>query len=410
MMKDMDEKLEQMVRDYYQRLSLEETIRKTLGDDIADQSQELEQMAGSMYTKIRSLKEEYSGMEIKMAVFQEIDRQCADNCAAQFSMISDLKYAVSMHNFALSKEIQKEQGLDTDFIEEALKKTHDMEQKMAETATPEELAALQEELAKILPDQQEEIWNVIRQSAAEEDWAEILKGAEEAKASISEQAKKDLSVMAAALFLSGNKGTTAKEAVFAGILQTEEHLGTMDWVMICLAAASSGFLAVLLGEITGFSVFTALGFAGIAAASVAAGILTAYCAGEAAYEAAKKAVPYIKSAWEKCRPHLESLADKVKAAVAGVFCTVADKVFRPAIYWVSNSALPVIREKVWHPLERRLQGMLEWLQQKKEQVIEFVKSASVSKEARDPETQDSEMQEDFEEEFSFEDMEEMQFE
>ena len=57
MMKDMDEKLEQMVRDYYQGLSLEETIRKTLGDDIADQSQELEQMAGSMYTKIRSLKE-----------------------------------------------------------------------------------------------------------------------------------------------------------------------------------------------------------------------------------------------------------------------------------------------------------------------------------------------------------------
>lgn len=408
-MKDMDEKLEQMVRDYYQGYSVEETIRMNLGGGIADQSAQLEEAAGSLYTKIKSLKEEYSGMEIKMAVFQEIDRQCGDDCAEQFRRISDLKYAVSMRNFALSKEIQTEQGQDTNFIEEALKKTHDMEQKMADTATPEELAALQEELAKVLPDNQEEIWDVIRKAAADEGWADILKGAEEAKESISEKAKKDFSVMAAALFLSENKGASAKEAAVAGIMQTEENLGTVDWVIICLAAASSGFFSVLLGEITGFSAFTALGFAGIAAASVAAGILTAYCAGEAAYEAAKKAVPYIKSAWEKCRPRLENLAAKVKEAVAGAFGTVKDKVFRPAIYWASNSALPVIREKVWYPLERRLRGMLEWLQQKKEQVVEFVRSAAASKDAE--QAQDAEGQEkESEEEFTFEDMEELEFE
>ena len=32
---EMNEKLEQMARDYYQGLSVEETIRKTLGEDIA---------------------------------------------------------------------------------------------------------------------------------------------------------------------------------------------------------------------------------------------------------------------------------------------------------------------------------------------------------------------------------------
>ncbi len=404
-MKDMNEKLEQMARDYYQGLSLEETIRKTLGNDIAERSEELRQLVDNLSSRISSLKEEYNGMDVKLAVFQEIDRQCGEDCAAQFQKISDLKYAVSMQNFALSKKIQEEQGQDTNFIEEALKKTHDMEQQMAETATPEELSALRDELSKVLPDGQEEIWKSIRQAAAEEGWEDLLKEAETAREEISQKAKKDISVMAAALFLSGNSDKSAKEAAVAGVVQIEERLGTADWVIVCLAAAASGFFSVLIGELTGWSIFTAAGFAGITASAFVVSILALVSAGEAAYQAVKKAVPFVKSAWEKCRPHLENLAAKVKKAVASAFGVMTDKVFRPAIYWVSNSALPVIREKIWYPLKRRLQGMIEWLQQKKEQVVDFVRSASVPKDAADMEGQD----EEFEEGFSFEDLDEAEF-
>ncbi len=92
--------------------------------------------------------------------------------------------------------------------------------------------------------------------------------------------------------------------------------------------------------------------------------------------------------------------------MAAAFGVIADKVFRPVIYWASNSALPVIREKIWYPLERRLQGMLEWLQQKKEQVISFVKSASAAQDVPDAEGQEEENEEDF----TFEDLEEAEFE
>lgn len=404
-MKDMNEKLEQMVQDYYQGLSLEETIRKTLGDGIADRSEELEQMVDSLSSKISSLKEEYDGMDIKLAVFQEIDRQCGEDRAAQFRRISDLKYAVSMQNFALSKEIQEEQGQDTNFIEEALKKTHDMEQQMAEAATAEELSALQDELARVLPDSKDKIWESVSQAAAEQGWEDILKGAETAREEISQKAKKDISVLAAAVFLSRNKDRSAKEAAVAGVMQMEECLGTVDWVIVCLAAAASGFFSVLIGEITGWSIFTALGFAGITASAIVVSILALVSSGEAAYKAVKRAVPHMKDAWKKCRPHLENLAAKVKNAVAGAFGVVTDKVFRPAIYWASNSAMPVIREKMWYPLKRRLQGLLEWLKQKKEQVAEFIKSASVSQDAENTEEQE----EEFEEGFSFEDIEEAEF-
>ena len=67
---EMNEKLEQMARDYYQGLSVEETIRKTLGEDIAARTGELEQMVGSLSYKISSLNDEYDGMNLKMAVFQ----------------------------------------------------------------------------------------------------------------------------------------------------------------------------------------------------------------------------------------------------------------------------------------------------------------------------------------------------
>ncbi len=403
---EMNEKLEQMARDYYQGLSVAETIRKTLGEDIAARTGELEQMVGSLSSKISSLNDEYDGMNLKMAVFQEIDKQCGEDTAAQFQMVSDLKYLVSMHNFAASKEIQEEQGQDTDFIEGAIQKTHEMEQKMAQTASPQELEALRDELARVLPDNQEDMFQAVSLEAENAGWGDLLKKAEEAKEGISEQARKDISVLAAAIFLSGNSDSSAKEAALAGVVHIEECLGMVDWVIICMAAASSGFFAVLLGEITGWSILTVLGFAGMSAAALVVGILTLVSAGEAAYEAVKKAIPYVKSAWEKCRPRLEEAASKVKEAVAAAFGVIADKVFRPVIYWASNSALPVIREKIWYPLERRLQGMLEWLQQKKEQVISFVKSASAAQDVPDAEGQEEENEEDF----TFEDLEEAEFE
>ncbi len=50
--------------------------------------------------------------------------------------------------------------------------------------------------------------------------------------------------------------------------------------------------------------------------------------------------------------------------------------------------------------------MLEWLQQKKEQVISFVKSASAAQDVPDAEGQEEENEEDF----TFEDLEEAEFE
>ncbi|MCM1175198.1 MAG: hypothetical protein NC341_09125 [Blautia sp.] len=375
-MSNIDRNLEQMVQSRFQGSSLEEAVHKTLGKEMAGRCGGIEKKIDDLLARISRYEAKYAGMDMKMAVFHELDEQCGDNNAEQFSRISDMKFAVSLRNLEISKEKLEEQGEDIEFIREALVKTHEEEQKMAADATAEEIAALREELAAVLPDDRDGIRDSIGQMAADEKWDAVLKEAETAAGGITEQARRDIAVLIAVLYLNEHPEMTAEQAAAAAVSQTSEHSSILLWLAGSAALGVSGFASIFLGLLFGVEFLLTAGIIELGVSTAVLSGLLMLSLGKEAVKAVKAAIPYVKAAWEKCRPHLEKAASKVRFAVASVIGVVANHVLRPAIYWVSNEAVPVIKEKVIHPLKRRLEALLEWLKAKKEQVMNFVKNAA----------------------------------
>ncbi len=407
-MTNIDKNLEQMVQDRHQGSALEEVIGKALGEEMAGRCKEIEEMVDDFSARISRLEKKYAGMDLKMAVFHELDEQCGDDIAEQFCRISDVKFAASLRNLEISKERLKEQGEDIAFIREALVRTHDEEQKMAANATAEEVAALREELAMALPDDQEGIRDSIRQMAADEKWDTLLKEAEAAAGGITDQARKDIAVLVAVSYLNEHPEMSAEEAAAIGVSQTSESSAILLWLVGGAALGVAGFASVFLGIAFGVWPLITAGIVelGISAAVISGLVLLSL--GKEAAKAMKAAIPPVKAAFEKCRPHLEKAAAKVKFALASVIGIVANHVLRPAIYWVSNEAVPVMKEKIYHPLKRRLAALLEWLKEKKEQVVNFVKNAAAP--ASDDAAKEQEEVKDSEFDSAFEDEEEHEFE
>lgn len=378
----MNKKLEQMAKDRQQGATLEEAIQKTLGKDIARHSGEIQKNVHAIYAKAARLEEKYAAMNVRMAAFQEMDEQCGDNIADAFRMTSDWKYIAAIRNLELSEQELKAQGMDTAYIRDMLVKTHETEQEMAMNTTKEELDALRDELSSILPEDMDSMKTSLRQAAADESWESVLEKAEEATGGITDQAREDIAVLTAALFLSEHPEKSVEEAAAAGTVQTAEsedtHKAQFVWMAlpVALALAVSGIIGTLLGMITGLEAVAGISLLVAAASASVLSLLALTAIGYGAYQAVKKAVPYIKAAWQKYRPYVQQAVSKVKNLVAGIIGVVANHIFRPAIRWVSNTAIPVIREKVYHPLKRRLAAMLEWMREKKNQVIDFIRSAS----------------------------------
>lgn len=380
-MNDINKELEQMVKDMHRGASVEEAIRKTLGDSVAGQSGKIAEVVHDWATKADRLEEKYSSMNMQAAVFQEIDERCGEDLSAQFRMISDLKYVNALRNMEISKEVLKSEGLDIEFMRETLTRTHETEQRMAEEISVEELEALRNELAALFPDERNGMSELLEQLPEEEAWASVRDKAMEASDNITSQTKEDIAVLTAALLLKEHPEISADEAAAAAIVQAAENEGGKKlqfiWMVIpvALAATVSGLTFFLWGFFTGLVPVAELGLAAAVAGAAALSLMVLLALGEGAYKLVKKLIPHIKATWRKVTPYVKAAAKKVKTAIASVIGIAVNKVFRPALRWVSNTAVPVLNEKVIHPLKRRLQMLLGWLQEKKEQVRNFVKNA-----------------------------------
>lgn len=381
-MSNINRRLEQMIEDTCKGYSVERAIRKTLGEDIANCSEKIREVVHNIYSEADKLEEKYSKSDVQMAFFQEIDEQYGEDLDAQFQRISDLKHFVGLRNLNFSKEELQKQGVNVEFLKDSLIKTHEAEQKMIGSITQEELFALRNELANMLPDDKNEIKAIIKQISEIESWNQLLEEIEYVTNNITEQNREDMAVLAAAFFLSENKDVSIEEAAAVAAVQIAENEGKKDMCYIWLAVpaalitAIAGLGALFLGTIINFDALLGLGFVTITISTSILAVLSLLAVGDEAYNMIENAIPYINKAWEKCHSYVKNIARKVKNGVATVIGVVANKVFRPAIHWVSNTAIPVIKEKIIYPLKRRLEHLLEWLNEKKEQVFEFFKNAA----------------------------------
>lgn len=389
-MGDINPKLEQMVTLKEQRVSTDEAIRSILGENVAAKTKEIRNMVQMIHTNINQLEEKYSGMDSKRAILQEIDEQCQADCQKQFQRISDLKYMAALTNLERCK------GEGSPFTEDDFKKIHQAEQDIAKDATPKEVDALREELLSTLPEDNKEIEEIIEKVAADESWSSVLEKVKQQKSGITKETREDVTVMAAALFLSEHSEISAKEAAAVATVRVAESEGEkkLHYILMAIPISLSvtvvGSLLAFGAAMTGNAALYTLGCGTATVSGVILSLLSLLTAGIAAYQAAKKAIPYVKIAWEKCRPYVNKAASKVKMAVAYVIGVVANNVVYPAIHWVNNRAVPAIKEKVIHPLRRRLERLFAWISEKKEQIVEFIKEAAAPNPVEQEEEQEPE--------------------
>lgn len=384
---DINQKLERMIQEVHAGSSVDDAICKVLGGGAEVPVKELREKVRALISKAEQMEKQYAGADMQEAVFQEIEKQCGGSRGQQFSRLSSLKRLVNMRNLKLSESMMREQGSDVNFAYETIQKVYEEEQKMAEDASEEELSGLKDELASILPQEQEEIQLLLRQNIANGEpgeFGELGKVLDEIPDKITGQNKEDFSVVLAAVLMSEKPDISSDEAAMAAAIQTAQSTEDKSWYLwLAVPAALTGTIAGLilwnLSEITGISILSEAGFLLVMGSVSILGLISLLAAGAAVYEAVKLAVPAAEKAWKKCRPFAARAAEKVKKALSAVFGVVTDKVLRPVIYWTNNSAMPVIREKIAYPMKRRLNGLLAWIKEKKEQIVCFIKDAAVKK-------------------------------
>lgn len=384
----MDNILEKMAKIRYETGSTEEAIKNIFGDEWIGKSKKLRKLIKSILKKSEYIEKKYCELEIRDVVFQEIDEICGNDLSLQFCKLSDLKYFIEMRNWEISKDELKEQGMDIDFIKDMFNKVHETEQNISDEVTVDEINTLREELSLLLSEY-DNINETLKQLSEDESWSEIIENVEETLNKITDDEREDFAVMVATMIAHNNsKISDENAAAMASVYLAElEGKKKLLYVWLALPVVSSGVIVGLLMTAIGGILYVPTLLLVGSGITVASGVilsgLVMVSVGVVGYKAIKKAIPYIKKALNKCRPYIKKIAKTVKIAVASVIGFVANKVFRPAIYWVENKAIPNINEKVVCPLKRRLKHLLEWLGEKKQQVIEFFKNAVVSKELND---------------------------
>ncbi len=382
----INQKMEAMLQEVQSGTSADNAIEKVLGGAVDPRVVRKEVRA--LMAKASQLEEKYAGTEWPQALLQEVAEQSGGNTGEQFRRLSELKRLANLRNLRISESILREQGADITFMRETIERAHGEEQRMAATAMPEELEALQKELLQALPTERESLREVLR-GAAQEEAAPLLELLDAPQGPA--QAQEDFSVMMAAAILSERPDATAEEAAAAAVLGANQGAGQRKlqflWMAlpITLAAMVGNLLLFLLAGMAGLSLLSSVGLLLFKGTAVILALGSLAAAGVGAVWGVKKVIALVRDVWPRCKPYVAYAASKVKAAVLTVFGVIRDKVFRPAIQWVSQKAMPILRDKVVHPLKRRLEGLLEWFQKKKEHVEQFVRNAAAAQQqAQEP--------------------------
>ena len=358
----INQKMEAMLQEVQNGNSVDNAIQTVLGGEVKPEAVRKEVQA--LLSKAAQLEEKYVGTEWHTALFQEVAEQCGGNCAEQFRQLSEWKRLSNLRNLRVSESILREQGTNVEFMRQTIERAYEEEQRMAAAATPEELSALQDELVQSLPTEKESLREVLRE-AAQEDAAPLLELLDAPQGT--PQTQEDFSVMLAAAILSERSDVSEEEAAAAAVLGANQGAGQRKlqflWMAlpVTLAAMVGSLLLTFLAAMAGLSLLSEVGLLLFKGTAVGLALLSLAAA-------------------------------KAKAAVLAVAGVLTGTVFRPAIRWVSQTALPVIREKVIHPLKRRLEGLLGWLKEKKDQFVQFVRDAAAPQSQETPEQTDEEPQ------------------
>lgn len=390
----INQKMEAMLQEVQNGNSVDNAIQTVLGGEVKPEAVRKEVQA--LLSKAAQLEEKYVGTEWHTALFQEIAEQCGGNCAEQFRQLSEWKRLSNLRNLRISESILREQGTNVEFMRQTIERAYEEEQRMAAAATPEELSALQDELVQSLPTEKESLREALRE-AAQEDAAPLLELLDAPRQG-TPQTQEDFSVMLAAAILSERSDVSEEEAAAAAVLGANQGASQRKlqflWMAlpVTLAAMVGSLLLTFLAAMAGLSLLSEVGLLLFKGTAVGLALLSLAAAGTGIYLGAKKATELVRDVWPRCKPYVLNAANKVKAAVLAVAGVLTGTVFRPAIRWVSQTALPVIREKVIHPLKRRLEGLLGWLKEKKDQFVQFVRDAAAPQSQETPEQTDEEPQ------------------
>lgn len=374
----MKEKMENMMQIIEKGSTVDDAIYKVTGIDAAP----IREKVHTYLEENRMLQAKYEGWDITEAVFHEIAERTNNDCAEQFLWLSGIKRQCSLRNLKYSESVLRDQGCDIEFMRESIEHAYEAEQQMGADATEEELEAMKQEVADALPEEDQNIRQALIRELDPEQAEPLLKALKDAENMTQEQ--EDYAVMVAAILMSEDDSASQNDAVAAAVWHTAEVFDFSVKLLLTevpelLGETAALMLLAWLSSLAELGILSEVFIVASMATFFASAVVATIAGIGFTYVGLVKAIPYAKKAcekvWAKAKPCVEKAAAKAKNAVLQLAGVVVETVFRPAIYWVNNTAIPVIKEKVIYPMKRRLQAMLEWFHIKKEQFVKFIEDA-----------------------------------
>lgn len=370
----MNEKLMQIMEKRINGISMEEILQQDL-EMTEKEIEEYKKVKEDITKTVKETEKSFQDMKMQDAIIQEIDNQCKDDLDRQFKIISYLKYHFVIRDFLASKEALE----NPEFYEETIKEIYEKEQQM-EDVTIEELEQLREELISIIAD--DGIGNIFEIFPEHnEEVTSILEKVKKEMEEFPQDIKDDMIIMIAALYQKEHPEISKEQALGETMFISESKLTALSnfvWVAIpkTLNFMSCGIVTFIFGGLSGLDPLVGLGLCitGISGAIIAG--LTVSGVGLIGYESIKRLIPFLKNTWKTVSPFVKKCANKVKLVIASAIGIVTNKVLKPVIAFATNTAIPIICEKVYYPLKRRLEYIMDWIIEKKNQFIDFIKEAS----------------------------------
>lgn len=373
----MRDSMERMIQDVNQGKTVEESVKEL---EIGVKVETLRDWVRPVLTEAEQHRKGFAAVKSKQGLLQALEKLHGEDHDALFHRMSDVKYLVNSRNLKLSHDLLKGQGMDPEFMEASFSQAHEAEQQMTQV-TGEELKALREELLECLPDEDENIFTLLRQGADTPEGEALLAQTEEAVQKATPQNREDFAVLVTAAYLKEHPEANPQEAAKAMATNTAYAPGQLfSWLMdgldVSLGVLIGGAALSGLAELAGLSLLSSVGEVVAAGGAYFVALFATLAVGTAAAVGIQKLMPYVKKFLGKCTYHIAKLADRVKTASLKLFGVVRDHVFRPAIHWTANTAVPAIREHVVYPLKRRLVRFLDWIREKWDQTVAFFRSAT----------------------------------
>lgn len=363
--------------------SVDEAIQNILDIDAASLREQI-RTASKTY---RETLEKYEGWPSEKAVLDAIFESSGGDLAIQFRKTSDLKRMLSLNNIQLTEDVLREQGDNPEQMKEAIEQAYVEEQLMANEATAEELNALQNELIQVLPNDDQGLLEVLLQDLPSEQ-AEALRKNLQTPGEMSQE-QEDNAVLLAAVMMDQNEDISSEDAANASVLLTyQKCMNLMDFLDFVDKKILSVLFGISAGLIVSGVILRKLGVSALSSSLINLGVPLMYpvFALSIAVIAAKLLVRFYPQLHEKVQPLLDKVrpfvrhtVQKAKHAVLSLCGVITDGVFRPAIYWVSNTAIPFLQQNIVYPLKRRIQAMRNWFGQVKDWLLWFIEDAQVNR-------------------------------